>query len=488
MSYSLYRPSGRIPFAALPFTAVCLALSVPLAVVYARLQQLLPAVLDFFLAFAFTFSMASAVKWVCASAKVRNLRWVGSFGLVLGLCGWYLQWAAWSVWQANAHQGFVAACAGTLRMAMHAAELGNQVLQLAMSESGGVLCFIIAAWLGELWMLTFFPHYMGKMRAEDVFDEATGHWVEHVELPNKFKLVDQTTFVELLSAPSGSLSGYLVPETDDKSVRFSRLRIFRCRDCEPLASIVTVERKEAGRPERVLPCFPGKYLYVPQAELDALVAGTGMSDPSELVQAIDCLQAGEFDAAYQAALPFVAAAEQQLYCDANRICAIACSELKRWPQAMGYWKALFAREASAHNALQVATSAAMMHDTEQGGVWIEQSQAINATSREMPSVGIITNMLTALTTSGQHGAAMPYLEQLRDIYSSLQVTDPTFLFGHRMPLFHVFLEKSGEIMRQALDMRERRDWYAVMLPHLDERGKAELSAWLGEEGEAVGAG
>lgn len=488
MSYSLYEPSGRIPVATLPLAAACLALSLPLAVLYAWLAQKLPAVLHFFLTLAFAFLIAGAVKRVCAAAMVRNLRWIGGFGAVLGGCGWYVQWAAWAVWHGDAHQGFVAACVATLSMAAHPADLGSWVLQRAMSETGVARYVTMGAWLGELWMLVFFPHYTGKMRAEDVFDEAAGRWVEHVDLPEKFKRVDQAAFVDLLTAPSGGLSRYLFPETDEQCAHFSRLRIFRCRDSDPLVSIVTVERKGADGEERVLPCFPGKYFYVPQAELDALVAGTKTSDPPELACAIDRVQAGDFDAAYQAALPFVGAAEQPLYCDANRICAIACSQSGQWPQALAYWKALFEREASAHNALQVATSAVMTGDTGQGAAWIERAHAINATSREMPGVGIITNMLSALTAAQQHGAAMPYLEQLRDIYSSLHVTDPTFLFGHRMPLFHVFLEKSGAIVRQVLGTHEGRDWYVAMLPHLDERGKAELTDWLDEEGAALKAG
>ncbi len=382
----------------------------------------------------------------------------------------------------HARQGLLAASTDALQMALHPADLVSPVLQLATSSSGGVRYLIVGAWLGELWMLLFFPHYMGKMRAEAVFDEAAGQWADYVELPVKFKQVDHAALLRLLGAPPGSLSDCLVAETDEKSMHYSRLRVYRSGDRDPLVSVVSVEVKDSAGVERVIECFPGIYLTVPTRELDELLADSDSSDPPELALAIDRLQAGEFNAAYQAALPFVSASEKRLYCDANRICAIACSQSNQWNEALNYWRALFAREATAHNALQVATSAVMTDDAEEGAAWSERAHTINGASQEMPSVAIITNMLSALTAAQAHGAAMPYLEQLRDFYTGLHVTDPTFLFGHRMPLFHVFLEKSSAIVRQVLGVRESREWFAAMLPHLDERGKEELTAWLDEEG------
>ena len=257
--------------------------------------------------------------------------------------------------------------------------------------------------------------------------------------------MDHSALLRLFAVEAEPLSNVLVPHAADDGANHSRLRVFRTSGSEHLVSVVTVEMKEKDGAERVIESWPGKYLRVPAAELDALVAasagcaGVDETDPPELVDAIAHLQAGELAAAYGAALPFVAEDSERLYCDANRICAIACSNSNQWAQALTYWQALFSKEETAHNALQVATSAVMANELEQGNTWIEKAHAINASSREMPSPSIITNMLTALTQAGQHAAAVPYLEQLRGFYIQLCVTDPTFLFGHRLPLFHVFL-------------------------------------------------
>lgn len=135
------------------------------------------------------------------------------------------------------------------------------------------------------------------------------------------------------------------------------------------------------------------------------------ADPPELAAAIGHLQAGEYQAAYEGALPFVSANGNRLYCDANRICAIVCSESRQWTKAAAYWQALFAGEASAHNALQVATSTVMADMVEQGLAWAERARALNAVSREMPDVAILASMLSALATANQLEAAFPHLDE-----------------------------------------------------------------------------
>ncbi|WP_288379064.1 hypothetical protein [uncultured Massilia sp.] len=48
--------------------------------------------------------------------------------------------------------------------------------------------------------------------------------------------------------------------------------------------------------------------------------------------------------------------------------------------------------------------------------------------------------------------------------------------------FTAFLEKSAEILDRVLDADAQRQWYAAMLPRLDEQGRAELSAWVERAG------
>lgn len=486
MSYTAYQPSGVVPSRAYLPAALAILVTLPLAVLYGWLIVRAPAVVNVVLAFAFALAMASFVKRACAKGHVRSPRWAGRFGLLLGVCGCYIQWAAWAVLQQDAQLGVSDLVSGTLQMSARPAAL-LAVVGDAWSEMSSTFLGVPArypmalAWLLELWMLLFFTHYAGKMRAEEVFDEAGQQWAEYTELPERFAQLSQAQLLALVASPDGRLPDVLAPEYDPSAAKYAGLRVYRLGKGDPLVSIVNVEQREKSAP-RVIECSPGLFLYVPDEELDALRASAedtaAEADPLELADAITHLQAGRLDAAYAAAAPFVNAGESSLCCDANRICALACSQTGQWPRALDFWQALFARESSAHNALQVATTSVMAGQLEQGRDWGERALAMNAESREMPGVGIITNLMSAMTASNQHAAAMPYLEQLKDLYGELHITDSTFLYARGVPFFNVFLERSVDILERVMDADAQREWYAAMLPRLDAQGQAELRAWM----------
>ena len=485
MSYSCYQPSGAVPGRAYLFAALCFAAALPLSAWYAWLILVLPGFVAPFLCLTLAIALCKAVKHVCAKTKVRNPRWAGRFGLLLALSVWYIQWVVWTSLQRDAAGGGV----GMLSLASQPASILSHAQALLAPASGLERFVSWVSWLAELVVLSLFPYFVGKSRAEEVFDEAVGDWAACVEPSRRFSFVDHQALLQVIHGATTTLSQLLTVETKPASTKYSRLRVY-CRNAETaLLSVVEVE-EDKGK-ESVTECCPGRYLRVTTAELDELLAdpseNAAESDPPELHEAIARLQAGDFQAAYEGALPFVAAENTRLYCDANRICAIVHSDARRWPEALACWNALFTREPTAHNALQVATSAVMAGEAEQGIAWAERARTLNRVSQDMPDVAIITGMLSALSAVGRPDAAMPFLAQLRDYYTHMRVTDPTFLFGHRMPLFHVFLEKSAEIVGKVLGADEGRAWYAAMLPHLDERGRVELSAWLDGAGAEAGA-
>jgi tetratricopeptide (TPR) repeat protein len=207
--------------------------------------------------------------------------------------------------------------------------------------------------------------------------------------------------------------------------------------------------------------------------------------PPELEAAVAHLDVHQYEAAFTAAVQFVQSSEKDLRSDANRICGLASSRLGRWNDAVNYWDALFDDEPSAFNALQVASSLAMAGAIDQGKLWLERAKTLNEVSKELPGFTIQTNFITALTQSGQMLAAMPYLEEIRQFYIAFGITDPTILFANRHPFFETFLNNSVPIIRTVLDATEGRAWYLAILPHLDDRGKTELSEWMKEQFQAA---
>ncbi|RNF29304.1 hypothetical protein NM04_18645 [Massilia aurea] len=212
----------------------------------------------------------------------------------------------------------------------------------------------------------------------------------------------------------------------------------------------------------------------------AMETGQAQADPPELVDAIDHLGAGRLEEALAGAMPHAAATQDGLRIDAIRLCAMASARLGRWAESQRYWHALCDEEPSAFNALQTGCCCAMTGDTARGEEWIAWARERNATSREMPDPQIVTSFISALTQSGQAARAMPYLEQMRALYTGLGCTDATTLFARRVPLFGTFLQNSLPIVCAVLGQEEGRAWYAAMLPHLDGPGNETLGAWLDE--------
>lgn len=201
-------------------------------------------------------------------------------------------------------------------------------------------------------------------------------------------------------------------------------------------------------------------------------------DPPELAAAIDALQAERYGEVEPLALPYVNAEAPLLKADANRLCALACSRLERWPQAFGYWLSLFELEPSAHNAQQLATTSVMCGEIERGEAWLMKADEINAETHELSAVTLRTNIITALSKTGQYKAAVKHLEWLKRVYEHLSITDSTFLYMRGVPFFSAFLENSYPILNRVWTTDEMRVWYRSMQPQLDAEGREAVQKWV----------
>jgi hypothetical protein len=121
----------------------------------------------------------------------------------------------------------------------------------------------------------------------------------------------------------------------------------------------------------------------------------------------------------------------------------------------------------------------MAGDVASGKEWVARALQMNANDRTVPGLTILTTYLTALRQTGHMKAAFPYLEQVKASYEGLGTTDSHFLWSRGVPFFETFLEKSESVVRAVLDPEQARTWYASMLPHLDESGRAQVTEWLG---------
>lgn len=489
MNSSYYVPSGRLPAQAIVSTVACALFVVVPAWLYAWLTIHSPLVLlNWFAMCAFAVVMGMAARQVARQAKARNPMWMGRMGLAIGVAGWYAHWAAWlAIADAGSFASLLGAPQDMWRFGMLLAE--NEVRHVAgMRIEGSAL---VAGWIVEFILLATLPRSMARGAAEEPFCELTDSWATPFELPRKFAWIEEPDVVvhRLETAPD-ELFSILGAGIDADAVRYSAVTLYRTEG-DPFVSIdnVKVERDAKKEKKTTRPVIA--YLRLPGMDAERIIdectaatttmeTETAPADPPELVDAIDHLGAGRLEEALAGAQPHTAATDDQLRIDAIRLCAMVNARLKRWAESLRYWNALCDEEPSAFNALQTGCCCAMTGDTARGEEWIAWARERNTTSREMPDPQIVTSFISALTQSGQAVQAMPYLEQMRALYTGLGCTDATFLFVRRAPLFGTFLQNSLPIVRAVLGEEEVRAWYAAMLAHLDEPGRDALNAWLDE--------
>lgn len=390
MNTPCYVPSGRLPLRAVILTLVCAVLIVFPAWIYAWLTiRASLFIVDVLALLGFALGMGVAVHHVARIGKARNPLWMGRLGLLVGIVGWYAQWAACVA--ILTPKNWLAGPGSTWPDSHFAALLANPQavweFALTWSDARG---YLILLWIVEFLCLITIPRLRARHAAKARFCESTNTWAA----------------------------------TSDTS------------------------------------------------------AQAPVQDPHELVAAIGHLSSDRFEEALDSATAHSTAQQHGLRIDALRVCALATAGLGHWPVSLTYWKNLFEEERSALNALQIGTTCAMCGAVDEGTTWIALARELNATSRELPDSQIGINFISALVQAGHTAQALPYLDEMRAVYISLGMTEPTRLHVLQIPMFSVFLENSLPIVGTTLGKDEARGWYAAMLPHLDVPGQHQLTSWL----------
>jgi len=484
-----YRPSGRIaPLAIVIFPLVLLVI-VPFAWLYAWCSFHVHPILVTLVTLVYSLVLVTGPAIVAQSGKMRNPALMVAVALAIGLFGWYCQWAQWAAMNGVLSER---AWPGLLYFSRHPAAVASLALALK-----GISAWTVIAGTLEFLLLAILPVLLTKKAASNPFCETSKAWVDELKLDRRFAQIDEADFQAFRAAAEASPDQLLAllkaPQGDPD--RYTKLSLYACPGApEAYLSVLDVTRStRQGKPSEMRSPIV-EYLRIPpdmarlalaECEADAAPAGEPeAATPPELMPALAALEQEDYAAALAAAAPCTRAEKISLRNDANRMCALCCSRLGQWIDAASYWEALFEHETSAHNALQVASSSAMAGRLAKGEEWIARTIALNEETRDVTSILIRTNFISALKNSGQLRAALPYLEWVKHLYQSLHVTDATFLTVRGVPFFNSFLEQSAPIVDASMDAAQAHAWYAGMLPHLDQDGQQELKAWLAQRAPA----
>jgi hypothetical protein len=487
-----YVPSLRVPGIAIPVAILCSLVSLPGALFYAWLDASLPpgsVVLHLFALVGFACWLA-LLAWIAArTAKVRNPRWMGWTGLSIGLVGWYCQWAAYAMFALSGSQPSAATLWGTFSaIATHPLQMVGMITGPAAEAIAGgpVLTGLrVLAWLAELLLLVVVPCLVAENSAAQPFCEATNVWAEAIPLPHRFACIESPAdAVKRLEADPELVFSILTAAVDDDRASYWKAVLYRCPGGDLYLTLRRAKQPDsASNKTREGPLLLVDLLKLPSADPDEVIrkfaqAAQHVPTPPELQSAVEDLEAGRYQAALDAAAPHMSASRFGLRIDALRLAGLANARLEKWSDSRQCWLRLYTDVPTARHALEVATSSVMAGEVARGEQWVAKALELNSAEPTVPGITILTNFLTALTQTGQMKVAFPYLEQVKECYESLSITDSHFLWTRGVPFFETFLEKSAVIVRAVLDPEQAHAWYASMLPRLDENGRQQLSEWL----------
>ena len=496
-----YRPSGQVPRTAMPIGAGCGLAVVPAALLYAWVTMRAPAFVNVLALACFACYIAVVNDWAARQARVRNRAWMGRFGVALALCAWYGQWVAWiALAMQRQHGGALWHHAAAL-VADPPAMLAA-VNHVAQHDAWGVGTMpMVAVWLVEAYVLVHFAAALGQARTGQPFCEASGTWAEKVAVPVDFACVaDTAAAVRLLEQAPHRLPSVLAPLSGPAGAQHTAVTLYRCQGGDTYVSICNrlVRDGQEGKHHfieqewltmlRVPGVEAGTLLAQLEARAEAAPAASRAEAPPvppELSSALAMFQAAQFGDAFARALPHVQSAQRQVRCDANRLCGLARMRQGRWGQAIPWWQAVFADEATPANAMQLAGCYAMAGDLAAGQDWFDRARVLNGASRAVAPVSLLTNWVSALDMAGHPAATMPWLDEIRELYCARGVTDHTVLFANQMPSLSEFLERSAPIVLAALGRDPGLRWFAAMLGRLDEAGNVELGHWIDEQARSL---
>lgn len=197
-------------------------------------------------------------------------------------------------------------------------------------------------------------------------------------------------------------------------------------------------------------------------------------DRPELTEARGAFEAGRFEAAIEAATPYLASPDSALRVQANRVAGLALFQQGQYATAANLLEAAAEIADNSDAWFNVATSATMAGEVERGAEAFQRT--INGGGSKLISLPrMYFYYALALKAVEAYERMLEPLTWLRNVYAELTITDSTFLHIRGVPFLSHTLGVAVEAFT-ALDQGERgRAWMDVLAAEVDSDGRAAIA-------------
>lgn len=193
----------------------------------------------------------------------------------------------------------------------------------------------------------------------------------------------------------------------------------------------------------------------------------------QLEHAWDLLNDAKYQKAIEVTREFVDEENQVLRVEANKIIGLAYVKQKDYSAATEHFKRVAEITNDSGDWFNVTTSAALAH---QQNLSLKAFEKTLEHYEETSTIGTmsIPNMrlyfMQTLAGVEQYEKAFAQLNELKEIYKSLGLTDETYLYMHGVPELGETLRAAVPLLKQ-MSSQERNQWLDDFATELDEEGQ-----------------
>lgn len=195
---------------------------------------------------------------------------------------------------------------------------------------------------------------------------------------------------------------------------------------------------------------------------------------SELIEAWQAFELGEFDQAQSLAERHSDSASEQLARESRKLVALSLFGRRDFHGALLFFSELARSSSESTDWFNLATSAALAGETGLAEEAFENALRCWDETENNQGIGpayMYLYFACALRDSGKFDEACDKLDALRSTYEELYVTDTTFLYIRGVPFLSHFMDVARSILTALGDEVDARGWIEAFASKLDDDGR-----------------
>lgn len=191
----------------------------------------------------------------------------------------------------------------------------------------------------------------------------------------------------------------------------------------------------------------------------------------------ELLQKGKYEEVLLEAKKLLRHQSKPIVKDANKLMGMALFRLAEYKEALPYFKKAAEYKPEVNDWFNVITSGTLSGDVEAGRKAFDKAVQLQLESgyKEQPSIPLMRQYYAcALRDIGAYDLALEQINELRQIYEQLKITDTTFVYIRGVPFLSHTMDVAVDVFNGLGASFDAQAWIDSFSSKLDEEGQEYL--------------